>query len=148
MLQITFCNLTVLVQGLLLIKDKYGIYEEEYQNLLRLWSSLIPRLLPMFFYMGKSLGTRLGPCMWIKDSRILSGLFLFLTQQTDRRMIPVHVRKTSRRNAVQQAMISPRNAVIVVPCIPGSVVLWLVEFSDATAWKRKFGVERATIFVI
>ena len=59
MLQITFCNLTVLVQGLLLIKDKYGIYEEEYQNLLRLRSSLVPRLLPMFFYMGKSLGTRL-----------------------------------------------------------------------------------------
>ena len=70
--------------------------------------------------------------MRIKDSRILSGLFLFLTQQTDRRMIPVHVRKTSRRNAVEQAMISPRNAVIVVVCIPGSVVFWLVKFSDAT----------------
>ena len=72
--------------------------------------------------------------MRIKDSRILSGLFLFLTQQTDRRMIPVHVRKTSRRNAVEQAMISPRNAVIVVVCIPGSVVFWLVKFSDATVW--------------
>ena len=75
-----------------------------------------------------------GLCMRIKDSRILSGLFLFLTQQTDRRMIPVHVRKTSRRNAVEQAMI---NAVIVVVCIPGSVVLWVVKFSDATVWKRK-----------
>ena len=57
----------------------------------------------------------------------------------------MHVRKTSRRNAVEQAMI---NAVIVVVCIPGSVVLWVVKFSDATVWKRKFGVERATIFVI
>jgi len=38
---------------------------------------------------------------------------------------------------VPQAMINPRNAVIVVICIPGSVVLWLVKFSDATAWKRK-----------
>lgn len=73
--------------------------------------------------------------MLTKDLRILCAFFLFLTQHTNRRMTPVHARKTSRRNAVPQAMISPRNDVIVVVCDPGPVALWLVKFSDV--WKIK-----------